>query len=58
MTTTASRLNYHLARKGQINAVGITAASKKTTEELLLKDAEKHHCYFRSAGLHNHLSHQ
>ncbi|TEB13961.1 hypothetical protein FA13DRAFT_1748166 [Coprinellus micaceus] len=56
MTSTANRLSYNLAQKGQLNAAGITAASKKSTEELLLKDAEKHHCYFRSAGLHNHLT--
>ncbi|RXW16950.1 hypothetical protein EST38_g8908 [Candolleomyces aberdarensis] len=52
-----AHLSYGLARKGQINVPGITAASKKAVEELLLIDAEKHHCYFRSAGLHNHLSH-
>ncbi|KAF5340342.1 hypothetical protein D9611_007914 [Ephemerocybe angulata] len=50
-------LSYNLTRKGQVNAAGISAASKKAVEELLLVDAETHHCYFRSAGLHNHLSH-
>lgn len=57
MSSTAKQLSYNLTRQGQLNVAGITAASKKATEELLLKDAEKHHCYFRSAGLHNHLSH-
>jgi hypothetical protein len=46
-----------LNKKGQLNSPGITYDSKKATEELLLKDAEEHHCFFRSAGLHNHLSH-
>ncbi|KAJ2929943.1 hypothetical protein H1R20_g7154, partial [Candolleomyces eurysporus] len=56
-TITTTALSYGLARNGQINVPGITAASKKAVEELLLIDAEKHHCYFRSEGLHNHLSH-
>jgi hypothetical protein len=55
---TSRRLSYHLGRKGQLNFPGITSASKQIAEELLLKDAEEHHCFFRSAGLHNHLSHQ
>ncbi|KAF8156791.1 hypothetical protein B0H34DRAFT_710596 [Crassisporium funariophilum] len=55
--TTMSRLSYNLTRKGQLNLPGSTYASKKATEELLKKDAETHHCFFRSAGLHNHLSH-
>lgn len=62
MTTTLlsgvmSRLSYTLGRKGQLNYPGITFASKKCAESLLLKDAETHHCFFRTAGLHNHLSH-
>lgn len=53
-----SRLSYTLGRKGQLNYPGISFASKKCAESLLLKDAETHHCFFRTAGLHNHLSHQ
>ncbi|KDR68431.1 hypothetical protein GALMADRAFT_257159 [Galerina marginata CBS 339.88] len=52
-----SRLSYKLTNKGQLNLPGITYASKKATEELLLKDAETHHCFFRASGFHNHLSH-
>ncbi|KAF9480971.1 hypothetical protein BDN70DRAFT_876989 [Pholiota conissans] len=52
-----AQLSYTLSRKGQLNFPGITAASKQAVEELLLKDAEEHHCYFRQSGFHNHLSH-
>jgi hypothetical protein len=44
-------------KQGTLNLPGATLASKKVTEELLATDHEKHHCYFRSMGLHNHLSH-
>jgi hypothetical protein len=44
-------------KQGILNLPGATLASKKLVEELLATDHEKHHCYFRSAGLHNHLSH-
>ncbi|KIM42122.1 hypothetical protein M413DRAFT_409215 [Hebeloma cylindrosporum] len=57
LTTTMSRLSYNLRQKGQLNLPGITAASKKLTEDLLLKDAEDHHGFFRASGFHNHLSH-
>ena len=53
-----SRLSYSLSRRGQLHLPGITHTSKKTTEELLLKDAKSHHCFFHAAELHNHLSHQ
>ncbi|PPQ89262.1 hypothetical protein CVT25_001346 [Psilocybe cyanescens] len=52
-----SHLSYKLSKKGQLNLPGITFASKRTVEDLLLKDAEVHHCFFNSAGFHNHLSH-
>ena len=57
LTTTMSRLSYNLRQKGQLNLPGITLASKKITEDLLLKDAEVHHGYFNASGFHNHLSH-
>ncbi|KDR77998.1 hypothetical protein GALMADRAFT_155027 [Galerina marginata CBS 339.88] len=50
-----SHLSYKLTNKGQLNLPGSTYASKKATEELLLKDAEIHHCFFRGTGFHNHL---
>ncbi|KAF9566491.1 hypothetical protein CPC08DRAFT_703825 [Agrocybe pediades] len=50
-------LSYKLTKKGQINLPGITNASKTLTEDLLLKDAQVHHCFFNTAGFHNHLSH-
>ena len=58
LTTTMSRLSYNLGQKGQLNLPGITFASKKLTEDLLLKDSENHHGLFRASGFHNHLSHQ
>lgn len=45
-------------RRGLLNFPGANSASKSITERLLKIDAESHHCFFRSAGLHNHLSHQ
>ncbi|KAF9530026.1 hypothetical protein CPB83DRAFT_834605 [Crepidotus variabilis] len=53
----ARPIAYQLTKPGQINLPGITAASKKITEELLKADVDDHHCYFRSAGLHNHTAH-
>ncbi|TFK41533.1 hypothetical protein BDQ12DRAFT_599551 [Crucibulum laeve] len=51
-------LSYSLRTKGLVNLPGITPASKKRAEDLLLHDAENHHCYFLPRiGLHNHLSH-
>ncbi|KXN81565.1 Oxidoreductase AflY [Leucoagaricus sp. SymC.cos] len=50
--------SYAIRKKGVLNLPGITNATKSLTEKLLLQDAEKHHCYFRAPGLHNHLSHQ
>ena|ERR1700754_1145058 len=44
-------------KQGILNLPGATLASKKLVEELLATDHEKHHCYFRSIGFHNHLSH-
>jgi len=58
MATVSRKLSYHIGKKGQLNLAGINAGSKAVAEELLLKDAEQYHCFFRSAGLHNHLSHQ
>ncbi|KAF8970474.1 hypothetical protein BDZ97DRAFT_1754058 [Flammula alnicola] len=52
-----SPLSYRIGKKGQLNLPGITYASKKAAEELLLKDAETHHCFFRQSGFHNHLGH-
>ncbi|KAF8804705.1 hypothetical protein BYT27DRAFT_7259180 [Phlegmacium glaucopus] len=52
-----SRLSYTLSKKGQLHFPGISYTSKKVTEDLLLKDAEVHHCFFRASGFHNHLSH-
>ncbi|KAF9446585.1 hypothetical protein P691DRAFT_761515 [Macrolepiota fuliginosa MF-IS2] len=49
---------HTMRKKGSLNLPGITHETKSLTEKLLLQDAEKHHCYFRPAGLHNHLSHQ
>lgn len=49
---------HTIRKKGLLDLPGITNATKSLTEKLLLSDAEKHHCYFRPAGLHNHLSHQ
>ncbi|KAJ3566537.1 hypothetical protein NP233_g6943 [Leucocoprinus birnbaumii] len=46
-----------ISKRGVLHLPGITHATKSLTEKLLLSDAEKHHCYFRDAGLHNHLSH-
>ena len=43
--------------KGVLDFPGSHGA-KAVLENLLLKDAESHHCFFRPAGLHNHLSHQ
>lgn len=43
--------------QGILNLPGSTPASKKATEQLLFKDHSEHHCFFRSVGLHNHLSH-
>lgn len=52
-------MDQHAIRKrGVLNLPGISYATKSLTEKLLLSDAEKHHCFFRAAGLHNHLSHQ
>ncbi|THU91890.1 hypothetical protein K435DRAFT_726663 [Dendrothele bispora CBS 962.96] len=50
-------LSYRLLRNGVLNLPRPSPASKTVTENLLLKDAHSFHCYFRSAGLHNHLSH-
>ena len=44
-------------RKGLVNVPGITPAAARTTQQNLLADYEKHHCYFNK-GFHNHLSHQ
>ena len=44
-------------KQGVLNLPGANLASKKVTEELLAKDHGIHHCYFRSIGFHNHLSH-
>lgn len=49
---------HTMQKKGLLNLPGATYATKKLTEDLLLRDAEKHHCYFNTAGFHNHLSHQ
>ena len=61
-TTTTTRsmpaLSYVLSGKDQLNLPGVTYASKTTAKELLLKDAEEHHCFFRQSGFHNHVSHQ
>ncbi|KAF9471170.1 hypothetical protein BDN70DRAFT_888414 [Pholiota conissans] len=51
------QVSYTLGRKGQLNTPGVTYASKKASEELLLKDAKEHHCFFNTSGFHNHLSH-
>ncbi|KAL0950038.1 hypothetical protein HGRIS_010046 [Hohenbuehelia grisea] len=53
----ASVVSYAMRLKGALNIPGTLASSKTLVEELLRKDADEHHCYFRSAGLHNHLSH-
>lgn len=44
-------------QQGILNLPGATPAAKKLVEELLAKDHDTHHCYFRSIGFHNHLSH-
>jgi hypothetical protein len=56
--SSTGRLSYHLTKKGQLNLPGSSANSKAVAEELLLKDANVHHCLFRPSGFHNHLSHQ
>ncbi|KAJ8507666.1 hypothetical protein ONZ45_g9998 [Pleurotus djamor] len=53
MSPTASKL----LKNGLLNFPRPSPAAKTTVEELLAKDAEQHHYYFRTAGLHNHLSH-
>ncbi|KAF9492815.1 hypothetical protein BDN71DRAFT_1450985 [Pleurotus eryngii] len=50
-------LNQQLLKNGLVNLPRASPAVKTTAEELLSKDAEEHHCYFRSSGVHNHLSH-
>ncbi|KAI5895057.1 uncharacterized protein SCHCODRAFT_02699022 [Schizophyllum commune H4-8] len=44
-------------RKGLVNVPGVTPSAAKATQENLLADYEKHHCYFNNKGFHNHLSH-
>ncbi|KAL1714587.1 hypothetical protein EV715DRAFT_276465 [Schizophyllum commune] len=44
-------------RKGLVNVPGVSPAAAKATQENLLADYEKHHCYFNNKGFHNHLSH-
>jgi hypothetical protein len=44
-------------KPGILSLPGSTHSSKKTLESLLTEDHSKHHCYFRSFGFHNHLSH-
>ena len=58
MASVSRILSCSIGKKGQLNLAGINAGSKAAAEELLLRDAEQYHCFFRSAGLHNHLSHQ
>ncbi|KAF9058210.1 hypothetical protein BJ165DRAFT_1540460 [Panaeolus papilionaceus] len=50
-------VSFTLNKKGSLNLPGITAESKKTAEQLLLKDAEDHHCFFNASSFHNHLPH-
>ncbi|PPQ74868.1 hypothetical protein CVT24_002888 [Panaeolus cyanescens] len=49
--------SYLISKKGSLNLPGITTLSKQTAEELLLKDAEEHHCFINTKAFHNHLSH-
>ncbi|KAF4575050.1 hypothetical protein EYR36_006406 [Pleurotus pulmonarius] len=56
-TRNMSSLNHQLLKHGLVNLPRASPAVKTTVEELLFKDAEEHHCYFRSSGVHNHLSH-
>ncbi|KAF5371285.1 hypothetical protein D9758_004168 [Tetrapyrgos nigripes] len=50
-------LSYRILRNGVLNLPRPSPTSKTVAENLLLKDAQSFHCYFRSAGLHNHLGH-
>ncbi|KZT32299.1 hypothetical protein SISSUDRAFT_1028618 [Sistotremastrum suecicum HHB10207 ss-3] len=43
--------------RGLLNLAGQTASSKAEVLKLLDKDFKFNHCYYHSAGLHNHLSH-
>lgn len=43
-------------RKGVLDLPGSSSEAKKLVGNLLLKDADSHHCFYRS-GRHNHLSH-
>lgn len=56
--TAASTSLYGGFKRGILSLPGATHASKETARQLLSKDAAEHHCYFRGAGMHNHLSHQ
>lgn len=53
-----SPLSSRISERGVLNLPGTTYAAKRVTEDALLEDAQTHHCFFRAAGLHNHLSHQ
>ncbi|KAK7033555.1 hypothetical protein VNI00_012779 [Paramarasmius palmivorus] len=52
-----SAISHRLLRSGVLNLPRPSPGCKPITESLLLKDAQAHHCFFRAAGLHNHLSH-
>ncbi|KAI4527554.1 hypothetical protein K525DRAFT_231854 [Schizophyllum commune Loenen D] len=58
MTTTVHPFHTNPPlRKGLVNVPGATPAAARTTQQNLLADYEKHHCYFNNKGFHNHLSH-
>lgn len=50
-------ISQQIRRKGTLTLPG-SYSSKKVVEDLLLKDAQEHHCFFNASGFHNHLSHQ
>ncbi|KAI3595169.1 hypothetical protein WG66_009401 [Moniliophthora roreri] len=52
-----STVSHRLLRAGVLNLPRPSPGCKTITENLLLKDAQAHHCFFRATGLHNHLSH-
>ncbi|KAF8168458.1 hypothetical protein B0H34DRAFT_779767 [Crassisporium funariophilum] len=52
-----STTSYAFRRKGLLNLPGATYESRKVAEDLLLKDAQEHHCFYRAPSIHNHLAH-
>ena len=47
-----------LQSKGLLNLPGSTAESRRTLEDILRRDLDEHHCFYKAPSFHNHLSHQ